>query len=203
MPSINIIAERRTEKRRQEKNIQRLIYGIVAEFGIVLIVSSVMVGRVVSTRNHISDLDDQIKSLQAKVDEIRKLQNDTAAHAPQVAALRMARNSTLYWYTAIEKVSASLPAKAWLTSVSTTGQLGGQGDENPAKLNVAATATDQYVVGDTMLKLNTYPMFGQVLLSAASQNQIAKHVFVSYQLIVDIKPNAAFANKGGANVQKS
>ncbi len=37
MPSINMIAVRREDKRRQEQNVRKLLYGIVGEIGLVIV----------------------------------------------------------------------------------------------------------------------------------------------------------------------
>lgn len=204
MPSINMIAARRAEKRRQERNTQKLIYGIVAELGVILLVTSFMVGRLVTTHNHVQDLNDQIKSLQTKVDEIQNLQSSTSALQPKVNALTQARTNTLYWYTAVQNVASSLPADTWLTSLGTNGTPtpGDGSGAAPASLNVQGMATTQFTVGETMLKMNTYPTIDQVLLNNVAQSSFGTSPTVTFALIVQLKP-AATAPAGGTNVQKS
>ncbi|HEY3328838.1 MAG TPA: PilN domain-containing protein [Capsulimonadaceae bacterium] len=206
MPSINMIAARRAEKRRQERNTQKLIYGIVTELGIILLVTSIMFGRLVTTRNHVQDLNDQIKSLQAKVDEIQHLQDTTASLQPKVATLTQARSNTLYWYTAVQNVSSSLPTDTWLTSMATTGgnSTAGAAPSAGATLNLVGMASSQFVVGATMMRMNTYPTIEQVTLNSVSQSTYGTKQAVSFNLVVQLKPAAtATPAVGGANVSKS
>ncbi|MDR3710428.1 MAG: PilN domain-containing protein [Capsulimonadaceae bacterium] len=203
MPSINMIAARRSEKRRQEQNTRRLIYGILAEFGVILLVISVMVTRIVTTYNHIADLDDQIKSLQTKVDEIKHLQTATQALQPKIAALEQAKNGTLYWYTAIGNVASSLPDDAWLANVSASGSPTGTDPGAQAKLNVNGTAKSQFAVGTTMLRMNAYPTIDQVSLNNVTQNNDPTSPGVNFQLVVQLKPLPSPKTSGGSDVQKS
>lgn len=202
MPSINMIASRRAEKRRVEANTQKLIYGILAEFGVFLLVSSVMVGRLVTTHNHSADLDDRIKSLQAKVDEIKHLQDATAAMAPKVTALADAKSKTLYWYTSFQNVAAALPASTWLTSLSSVGTPDGStGSE--AKLNFQGMALTQFNVGEAMLRMNAFPNIKQVDLNVVQQSNYGTRPVVNFQMMVELKPTTAPATGGSNNAQKS
>ena len=57
MPSINMIAVRREDKRRQEQNIRKLLYAILGEIALVLVVTFfVMLGRILVTQNQINRL---------------------------------------------------------------------------------------------------------------------------------------------------
>ena len=201
MPSINMIASRRAEKRRVEANTQKLVYGILAEFGVFLILTSVMVGRLVTTHNHGADLDDRIKSLQAKVDEIKHLQDATSALAPKVQALDEAKSDTLYWYTSFQNVAAALPGETWLTNLTSSGTPDGIG-ASAAKVNIGGDAVNQFTVGEAMLRMNSYPNIKQVNLNVVQQAQYGSRPVVSFTMLVDLKPTAS-ATGGSNNVQKS
>ena len=203
MPSINMIAARRAEKRKQERNTQKLVYGILAEFGIFLVLTSVMVMRIVATHNQIADLDDQVRSLQPKVNEIDELQAETAALQPKVNALTQAKTGTLYWYTALNDVSSSMGGDAWLTDVNALGSPTGTDPGSQAKFNVNGAARTQFAVGATMLRMNAFPTVDQVLLNNVTQSNDPIHQKVTFQLIVQLKPESAPATAGGQNAQKS
>ena len=203
MPSINMIAARRAEKRRQEKNTRRLIYGILAEFGVLLLVISVMVTRIVATYNHVADLDDQLKSLQTKVDEIKNLQVATQALQPKVTALTEAKSGTLYWYTAFGNIASSLPDDAWLSNVMASGSPMTADAAGQAKLNVSGMARSQFAVGTAMLRMNAYPSIDQVSLNNVTQNNDPLNPGVNFQLIVQLKPLPSAQTNGGSDAQKS
>ena len=61
MPSINMIAARRAEKRRQEQNIRKLAYGILAEVGVVVVAAGVLGTAFVRLNDRSADLSDQIR----------------------------------------------------------------------------------------------------------------------------------------------
>ncbi len=117
MPSINMLALRREEKRRQEKNARKLLYSIAGEIGVVLAVASVMTARILVAQNHINDLSDQLVKLKPQVAQIQALQVRTAALQPKVNTLDGAKADTLFWYNNFYAVTASLPPKTWLTSL--------------------------------------------------------------------------------------
>jgi Tfp pilus assembly protein PilN len=202
MPSINMIASRRAEKRRVEANTQKLVYGILAEFGVFLILTSLMVGHLVTTHNQSADLDDRIKSLQAKVDEIKHLQDATTALSPKIQALTEAKAQTLYWYTSFQNVADALPANTWLTNMTSSGQPDGIGPSS-AKLSIGGNAINQFTVGEAMLRMNQYPNVAQVNLNVVQQAMLGTRPIVNFTMLVNLKPTVAPATGGAGNVQKS
>ena len=70
MPSSNMIALRRQEKRHQEQSARKLLYSIAGEVGLVLVVASVMTARIVVAQGHVNDLSDQLMKLKPQVAQI-------------------------------------------------------------------------------------------------------------------------------------
>ena len=213
MPSINMIAVRRADKRRQEQNIRKLLYGILGETGMVVFAAIVIGGRILVMNGHVADLTDQLHKLQPRVTEIQALQSQTAAMQPKVATLDGAKTDTLFWYSSLGAVTDSLPPQTWLTSLGTSSAAPGAAATPGAfagtdpTLNISGVAMSQATVGETMLRMNTAPALDHVDLAFVTQQKIGQANAVSFQMTVHLKPEAAAAApgdpKGASHAQKS
>jgi len=199
MPSINMIAVRRQEKRRQEQNIRKLLYAILGEVGLVLAVAFLLTARIVVTQNQIGRLSDRVNALQPSVTKIQQLQSETAALVPKVQTLDGAKADTLFWYKNFYAVTASLPPKTWLTSLGTGAASAagavtpGTADGDDPTLSLAGVAMSQAVVGETMLRMNQAPSLDHVDLAFVQQQKIGPVDAVGFQMTVHLKPEAAAA----------
>ena len=205
MPSINMVASRRADKRRQEQNIRKLIYGISAEVGCVILAISLLTIREVSMRGHVADLTAQIQSLEPKVNKIQDLQTQTAALQPKVTTLDGAKADTLFWYSNLYAIANSLPDKTWLTSLGVTGGGGAPGAAAGADptVSLAGMTVNQAMVGEAMLRMNQTPGMDHVELAFVQQQKTGAFDTVSFQMTAHLKPEIGDAKKGDANVQKS
>lgn len=199
MPSINMIAVRREEKRRQEQNIRKLLYAILGEIGLVVAVAFVLTARILVTQNEINRLTSRVNALQPSVTTIQQLQSQTAALMPKVQTLDGAKADTLFWYKNFYAVTTSLPPKTWLTSLGTgaaTGSVtvtpGAAGGDDPT-LSLIGVAMSQAVVGETMLRMNQAPSLDHVDLAFVQQQKLGKADAVGFQMTVHLKPEAGAA----------
>lgn len=200
MPSINMIAVRREEKRRQEQNVRKLLYAILGEAALVVMVTSVMLGRIIVTQNQIDRLSDRLKTLQPSVTKIQELQSQTATLLPKVQTLDGAKADTLFWYQNFYAVTASLPPKTWLTGIGTGGGATAPGPVTPGAssgddptLNITGIALSQAVVGETMLRMNQAPSLDHVELAYVQQQKIGDSNAVGFQMTVHLKPEVPAA----------
>lgn len=212
MPSINMIAARRAEKRRQEQNIRKLLYGISAEVACVVLALGALSLREMNMRGHISELNAQIQNLQPKVNKIQDLQKQMAELQPKVKTLDGAKADTMFWYSNLYAITASLPDKTWLTSLGlaggggTPGTVGAPGSAagTDPTISLAGVSLDQAHVGEAMLRMNQAPGLDHVDLSQAQQGKTGEADTVSFQMTVHLKPEAgAETKKGASDVQKS
>ncbi len=214
MPSINMIALRREEKRRQEKNARKLLYSIAGEIGLVTAVAFVMTARIFVTQGHINDLSNQLAKLKPQVAQIQALQAQTALLQPKVDTLDGAKADTLFWYNNFYAVTDSLPPMTWLTSLGTgSGASGAAPTTTPGStsgtdpiLNVSGVALSEATVGQSMLRMNQSPRLDHVDLSFVQSQKIGKMDAVSFQMTVHLKPEAGAAaatTKGATNGAKS
>ncbi len=210
MPSINMIAVRREEKRRQEQNVRKLLYGILGEMGIIVLLAFMMTARIIVTTGRINDLSDQLHKLQPRVTQIQQLQSQTEAMTPKVDTLDGAKADTLFWYKNFYAVTASLPPQTWLTSLGTgnvaapTGPVtpGSAGGGDPT-LSIAGVAMNQATVGETMLRMNQAPTLDHVDLAFVQQQKIGQSDAVSFQMTVHLKPEDSAAAADGKPVDPS
>ncbi len=198
MPSINMIAARREEKRRGERNLRKLLYGIAGESGAVALLAVVLVGRIVVMQGQVGELSDKVAKLQPRVTLIQQLQNQTAALVPKVQTLDGAKSDTLFWYGGFYAVTTSLPAQTWLTALGTgtaagggTAPLPGASSGADPTLNISGVAMSQAAVGAAMLKMNQSHSLDHVDLAFVQQQKIGDVDAVSFQMTVHLKPEAA------------
>ncbi len=202
MPSINMIASRREEKRRFQKYTQKLVYAIIGEVGIVVLLASFMAVKLVQVRGQISDLNGQIATLQPKVEQIKKLEAQTALLKPKVGTLNEARNNTLYWYTAMQTVVASLPSETWLTSLATSGDptpikpaAGATGPAaaptSSAGLSFNGVATSPDEIGLAMMRMNQFQNINNVTLDVVNVSAASAKgpQTLTFSMAVALKPN--------------
>jgi len=207
MPSINMIASRRAEKRRQEQNIRKLIYGVSAEIGCVILALTGLSLREASMRGHIAELGAQIQNLQPRVNRIQALQEEMTAMQPRVDTLDGARADTLFWYSNLSAITNSLPNKTWLTSLGVTSSAGGApgsaAGADPT-ISLAGVTVDQSLVGEAMLRMNQAPGLDHVDLASSQQQKTGDTDTVAFQMTVHLKPEpGSEAKKGASDVQKS
>ena len=209
MPSINMIAARRAEKRRQEQNTRKLVYGIAAEFGATAVIVSVMYARLLAVNGSVGDLNTEISKLQPTVNQIQLMQKETQDLQPKVATLDGAKADTLFWYNDLYAVTSCLPPKTWLTTLGTAGTSGdgspGTAGSGDPQLSLSGVALNQSTVGTAILQMNQSPRLDHVDLAMVTQGKTGLVPTVTFQMTVHLKPEAApAAGTGGAgNVQKS
>jgi Tfp pilus assembly protein PilN len=206
MPSINMIAGRRAEKRRQEQNIRKLVYGLSAEVGCVILAICGLTIHQVALHGRIGDLSAQIQNLEPKVNKIQALQDQITALQPKVKTLDGAKADTLFWYSNLYALTSSLPEKTWLTSVGIAGgggQPGSAAGTDPT-VSISGVTLNQGLVGETMTRMNQSAGTDHVDLAFVQQQKTGDTDTVSFQLTAHLKPEPGAAPKEGASdVKKS
>lgn len=151
MPSINMIAPRRAEKKRLETNVSRLVLAIMVELAIIVSVSLLFVGQIIKTSSSISALNQQLDKITPRVNEINNFEKKSAALMPKIDTLNQAKVDTLRWCNVMNDLSVSLPSKTWLTRISTVPS---QPETSDITVNLNGVSADQSLVGETMLRMH-------------------------------------------------
>jgi Tfp pilus assembly protein PilN len=159
MPNINLIAARREEKRRLLRTTRQLFFGLVGAGG-CLATTLVYLGTArVQALVHHAEAEKKMKAIQPKLDRIAEIEKLQQTLRPKVETLHTAKMNTLRWRAVFSAVSQSLAPNTYLNGLSATAS------ETDTTLRLAGTTASQTLVGDTMSKLNTQPLFDKVDLT--------------------------------------
>ncbi|MCE5313631.1 MAG: PilN domain-containing protein [Armatimonadota bacterium] len=160
MPSINMIAPRRAEKQRLERDMRRLVLVIMAELILAVVLGGWVCTKAFNMRAEIRGLDEQIAKLQPVVKEIEQYESATTKLKPKLDLLGNAKDSTMRWYNSLDRLTQSLASSTYLTKISTSAAQDNK-DESTV-INLSGVSSAQARVGETMLRLQTIPDFDKV-----------------------------------------
>jgi Tfp pilus assembly protein PilN len=204
MPSINMIAARRAEKKRIEKMVYCTLLVILGELAITLGVVGFMTARVHAANVNIRELDSQMMKLQPTVNRIKSYEGEIKGLKPRLDLLGQSRDQTLLWYAVMHDLASSMPEKTWLTGVSTsqvveTSSSSSSSSSGPVKssptVSLSGTSVSQKLVGEAMLRLNQCPEFDRVDLTFTQENTVNDTKALQFQIAAKLKP--AEPQKGG------
>jgi Tfp pilus assembly protein PilN len=172
MPNINLVADRREEKKKTERLTRQLFFGLAGSAGALALLVIFLGTQQLSTSGELADLNARMQQLTPTLERIKEVENETAELSPKVDTLQTARDATMRWRTLMQVVSQSVPQGAWLSAMSSDGT-----DLQNTSLRMSGIASSQTLVGQTMTLLQTHPyrMFDDVKLvfttNAASENE--------------------------------
>jgi len=156
MPNINLIAARREEKQRITTLTRQLFMGFVGSAAVLFGVFVFITGQKFAKQMEIRNLDEKMKKLQPKLDEIAAREKDIKELKPRVETLDNARLSTLRWRALMAVLSESIPKTVWVTSVLTTGDL------SSSSVNLKGIGPSQAIIGDISTRLYQKGIFDHV-----------------------------------------
>lgn len=194
MPSINMIAPRRAEKRRTERDMRRLVAVILAELVFAVCLGGFLCTKLWATRCKISELEAQITRLQPTVKEIKRNELATAQLTPKLKLLNQAKQRTMRWYNTLDRLTQSMPPSTYLTRLSTS-----QGNSNnpSVSVNLHGVSLSQAKVGETMIRLQSVPDFESVMLHFTQKTVVSNATAVEFEIGADMKTDE-LPKKGGA-----
>lgn len=165
MPSINMIAPRRAEKLRIQRDIQRLSIVIIAEILFAVCLGGWMCTKLWSTQINVVRLDEQLNKLKPVVEQIQSYQTATKQLAPKLELLNHAKTQTMCWYDTLDKLTQSLPSSTYLTRISTSTSTVTGDTKKQTTVILSGISSEQARVGETMMRLQAIPAFEKVNLS--------------------------------------
>lgn len=201
MPSINMIAARRAEKKRIEKMVYVTLLAIVGEVALSLGVLGFMTARVHAANSNIRQLDSQMVKLKPTVERIQRYETEIKDLNPRLELLSQSREQTLLWYTIMHDLASSMPENTWLTGVATMMSVDASASASGTKvapkatLNLNGTTSSQKLVGEAMLKLNECPEFEQVDLAFTQESANLNGKSLQFQIAAKVRSSAS--QKGG------
>lgn len=197
MPSINMIAPRRAEKRRRERDMRRLVLVIVGELIVAVGVGGWICTRLFTTNNRIAELDTQIAKLRPVVRQISAYRKAVKQLEPRMKLLSQSKECTLRWYSALDKLTQSLPASTYLTKINTVADA-----QNPlvAKINLNGISVSQERVGEAMMRLNEVPEFDSVDLHYTQNTTVDSASAIEFEIGTVMK-NGPQVKGAGSNAR--
>jgi Tfp pilus assembly protein PilN len=192
-----MIAARRAERLRLEKQIRRTFLVVLGEVALLLGLVSVMTARIIGAGVAINRLDSEMAKIKPINEKIAMYQASIKEMTPKLDLLANSKESTLLWMNIMRDFSHSMPNDTWLTSIQTTETAQTvQGDPKsvatpatPVKLvTLVGTSSSQSLVGETMLRLSGRPEFQRVDLNFTTKNASRDVDAVDFSLAAMIKP---------------
>jgi len=188
MPSINMIAPRRSEQKRLEVNLRRLIIAILLEIVLLLGIMGIMFTRIYSVHAKIADMDVQQMKLQPTVRRIDECEKELSALKPKLETLTKAKNDTLRWCRVMDALARSMPDKAWLTRL-TANQPSDPASPNMT-VSINGVAPNQNLVGQAMLRIHdNVTDFDMLDLHYTQKTNVGTRSAVEFELGAGIKLN--------------
>ena len=193
MPSINMIAPRRAEKRRLEQAMRRLVVVILAELVFVVALGGWVFMKTLTTRASIAELNAQMQTLAPSIKSVKNLDKKTAELKPKVDVLNQAKTGTMRWYNTLDRLTQSIPTSTWLTRLSTTTDP----HTKDLVLNVNGVASEQAKVGETMMRLQGNPDFKSVDLHYTQKSTMDNVKAFEFEIGASFVGNEKDESKGG------
>jgi len=178
MPSINMIAPRRAEKRRLEQAMRRLVVVILAELVFAVALGGWVFMKTLTTRASIAELNAQLQTLEPSIKKVKNLEAKTAALRPKVDLLKQAKTNTMRWYNTLDRLTQSIPSSTWLTRLSTSTDV----TTKALVLNLNGMTSEQARVGETMMRLQANPDFKSVDLHYTQKGTMNKAQAIEFEI---------------------
>jgi len=156
MPNINLIAARREEKKRLERTTRQLFFGLAGAVGVFVLLVLYLGARRYAMMSDLREAEARMQTLQPKLDRIAQLEKDEEAIRPKVDTLQTAKVATIRWRAVLQVISQSIPSSTWLSSLNTA--IAGA----DTTLNLSGTSASQSLVGETMTRIGSHPLFDRV-----------------------------------------
>jgi len=186
MPSINMIAPRRNEMKRLERGIHTLVFVLLAELFVVVALTAVMSARTVGIRSKTADIEAELAKLQPIVAKIEFYEKASDALQPKLDLLDNARDRTMRWCHMLQALSMTMPEDTWITRIATIPPQPGL-ESNITTLNVNGISTSQNLIGETMLRLNSYKGFKTVDLHFTQRGTVGKRQVLEFEIGAGLK----------------
>lgn len=181
---------------RLEGNIRRIFFVMSGLFIAAIVLFTVLSAQWFRTKGEINDLNDELSKLAPTVKKIQDFDSKTATLTPKINLYGEARAHTLRWYSYLQVVAHSLPDHTWLTRIATlpapNDTSSSQASVPNTQVTLGGVTMSQQLVGDTMLRLNSYrDLLNAVQLHYTQKGQVGKVPTVEFEVGTDIKDLAA------------
>lgn len=184
MPSINMIAPRRAERKRLERDARRLMLLICVQLIVGLALTGLLWLRVYNTYARIGDLEVQLVKLQPDVRRIQTLQQETKYLEPKLMVLNEAKGRTIRWHNMLDKLGTSMPEKTWIQRISSTPPAP---DKSQIQLVLTGVSESNRLVGDMMLRMYSNSDLDDVALRFTQTTDLADRSLYEFEVAASMK----------------
>ncbi len=197
-----MIAPRRAEKRRLERNM-RLLLGVVAvEVVAVLLVIGFFVTSIWSVSNKTQATDLELAKLEPVVEQIEYYEKETQKLMPKLKLLESAKESTMRWYNSLDKLTQSMPESTFLTKVETKDSAQKK-DSNYFDVKIEGVSPNHTKVGEAMMRLSTIDDFDRIDLIHTKESGVEDISVIEFLLNAKMKSGPQGKNVEGGNTNES
>lgn len=179
--------------KRLERDMRRLLLVILVEVAAVLSIVGVFSARIMSTNARSAELDLEVAKLQPVVKRIEFYDNATSELQPKVDLLNNAKAHTMRWYHMLHTLSVTIPQNTWLTRIAAAPA---PPDANEITVNLNGISADQNLIGETMLRLNSYPGFARVDLHFTQKTMVGARGAIEFEVGAGLKLGEKAVAKG-------
>ena len=183
MGSINLIAARRAEHYRLLRVTRSLTIACVSAAACLLGIFTLNSARLIHTRMTIRQRSVELEQLKPTLDRIHIAQMARLALQPKLITLTNAQSATLRWYDVLDGLKRAIPQQAWLTNLIVESAK----DGNQA-VRFDGITVSQKLVGETMLRLNTFDCYKSVDLHYTQTGKYSTHDAVEFEIAAQLKP---------------
>lgn len=182
MPMINMIAARRAERKRLEKNIRILVFSVLGVIVLGVALFTTLEIRNMQLQGDLNDVNVAESQIRPSLDEVERLKTAKSQLEPKVTLLGQAQSGTYYWKDFMLELTKSIPQKTWLTGVTVTKDDKGG---NPV-ISLSGVSTRQALIGETMLLVGDHKDIKDVKLRSTSLGKTNKKTTViSFELAAE------------------
>lgn len=171
MSSINMIAARRAERKRSERQVRIAAMVVLCELVALFAILSFMTARIYAASGTIRQLDKKLVKILPTVEKIKGYEAETKKLQPKVDLLADSCERTLVWYSLMQNLGRSVSENTWLSSINSVRSVPAKRTDSSepetpkTTVNLRGTSVNQRLVGETMLRLNQYPGLERVDLN--------------------------------------
>lgn len=182
MPNINLIAERRQEKRRMERLSRQLFFALGGSLAVFVAVGSYLLTARITLLGDVADAEHRMAKLKPIIAEIDQVKKETQDKQPKLQTLEQARYDTLRWTLLFQSISESLPRDVWLTNL-------GAPSGDPIVVNLTGSAPTQTIASQVALNLKKLPIFEKIEIPTLTRIEAESRF--SFQITAQLKPIVA------------
>ena len=180
MPSINLIAEQRAQKRAAEKKARNWFFALVSVSTAGFLAFGFLFLRVESLKANARGLESQIEKLRPVRDEIDANKTTLAELQPKLTILADAQKTTQRWWRIFDHIGKAIPPQTWISNLKSSQP---NDMTKPVEITWTGMSADQTLIGNLMDGLSACPELGMVSLRYTEQKHAVQGVGIEFSIV--------------------